>query len=52
MVSDLIIFARESGQLPGEIAEWLVWPLYYAGQFLIATGVVQTVLERSGKTAR
>ena len=52
VVSDLIIFARESGQLPGEIAEWLVWPLYFAGQFLIATGVVQTVLERSGKTAR
>lgn len=52
VVSDLIIFARESGQLPSEIAEWLVWPLYYAGQFLIATGVVQTVLERSGKMAR
>lgn len=47
VVSDLIIFARESGQLPGEIAEWLVWPLYYGGQFLIATGVVQTIRGKS-----
>ena len=41
VVSDLLIFARESGQLPEAIGWWLVWPLYYAGQLLIATGVVR-----------
>lgn len=47
VVSDLIIFAREAGHMPRDIAEWLVWPLYYGGQFLIATGVIQTI--RRGK---
>ena len=47
VISDLVIFAREAGHLPTEWAEWLVWPLYYGGQFLIATGVVQTL--RKGK---
>ena len=41
LVSDLIIFAREGGLLPDSIAGWLVWPLYYAGVFMIATGIVQ-----------
>lgn len=43
VISDLVIFAREAAQMPAHIAEWLVWPLYYSGQFLIATGVVQTI---------
>ena len=43
VVSDLVIFARESGQIDGELAGWLVWPLYYAAQLMIATGVVQTL---------
>lgn len=43
VISDLVIFAREAAQMPADIAEWLVWPLYYSGQFLIATGVVQTI---------
>lgn len=47
VVSDLIIFAREAGHVPRDVAEWLVWPLYYGGQFLIATGVIQTI--RKGK---
>lgn len=42
VASDLIIFARESGQIPEAASVWLVWPLYYAGQFLIATGVART----------
>lgn len=41
--SDLLIFAREAQRLPEEITWWLIWPLYYAGQFLIATGVVRTM---------
>ncbi|EDL50330.1 lysoplasmalogenase [Erythrobacter sp. SD-21] len=47
VVSDLVIFAREAGHMSRGMAEWLVWPLYYGGQFLIATGVVQTL--RKGK---
>lgn len=42
VASDLLIFARMGGTL-GEPAHWLVWPLYYVGQFLICTGVVQTL---------
>jgi hypothetical protein len=41
VVSDLLIFAREAGRIDPSVAEWLVWPLYYIGQFLIVTGVVQ-----------
>ena len=47
VVSDLVIFAREADHMSLELSEWLVWPLYYGGQFLIATGVIQTI--RKGK---
>lgn len=43
VASDLLIFAAESGQAPRDVTDWLIWPLYYGGQFLIATGVVQTL---------
>jgi uncharacterized membrane protein YhhN len=43
VASDLLIFARLGGVLTPEITGWLVWPLYYAGQFLIATGVIRTL---------
>ena len=43
VVSDLLIFAREAGHITAEVGSWLIWPLYYGGQFLIATGVVQTI---------
>jgi hypothetical protein len=38
-----LIFAREGGHLPEALTWWTIWPLYYAGQFLIATGVVRTL---------
>ncbi len=41
VVSDLLIFAREADRIDPAFAEWLVWPLYYIGQFMIVTGVVQ-----------
>lgn len=41
VASDLLIFAGESGQVTEAAAWWLVWPLYYGGQFLIATGVIR-----------
>lgn len=43
VVSDLLIFAREAGQVSTGLADWLIWPLYYGGQFLIVTGVIQTL---------
>ncbi len=46
VASDLLIFAREAGALSPSVGEWLIWPLYYGGQFLIATGVVQTLRGR------
>lgn len=49
IVSDLLILGREGGGLGPAFADWLVWPLYYAAQFLIVTGVVQT-LRRGNRT--
>ena len=43
VASDLLIFAREGQHLPEAVTWWLVWPLYYVGQLLIATGVVRTM---------
>lgn len=43
VLSDLLIFAGMSGHVGEEITSWLVWPLYFSGQFLIATGVIQTL---------
>lgn len=40
VASDLIIFAREAGAISDQVGHWTIWPLYYSGQFLIATGVV------------
>lgn len=43
VVSDLVLFAQEAGHISRDLSDWLVWPLYYSGQFLIATGVIQTI---------
>ncbi len=43
VISDLCIFAREASVLPEAVTAWLIWPLYFGGQFLIATGVVQAL---------
>lgn len=43
VVSDLLIFARMGGDGLGNVPHWLIWPTYYIGQFLICTGVVQTL---------
>lgn len=43
LVSDQLIFAR-MGPLSGSVLpELLIWPTYYFGQFLICTGVIQTL---------
>ncbi len=49
VVSDLLIFARIGGHADQSITGWLVWPLYFAGQFLIATGVIQTLRKAPGE---
>ena len=43
LASDLFIFAGEGGVLPRDVTMWLVWPLYFAGQALIASGIVSTL---------
>ena len=43
LVSDLLIFARMGPMENSVIPELLIWPLYYFGQFMIATGIVRTL---------
>ncbi|HWK67891.1 MAG TPA: lysoplasmalogenase family protein [Rhizobiaceae bacterium] len=46
LVSDLLIFA-ESGPLQYSVVpQVMAWPIYYLGQFLIATGIAQTLRKR------
>lgn len=40
VVSDWFIFARLGGRIDPDVARLLIWPLYFAGQALIARGVV------------
>ncbi|MEO9462983.1 MAG: lysoplasmalogenase family protein [Marinomonas sp.] len=52
VISDWLIFAQ-MGVLEGSaLPEWLVWPFYFAAQFLIATGVVQTLRGEHPETAK
>lgn len=41
--SDWLIFSELGPYDLGSIPAWLIWPLYFAGQLMIATGVVQTL---------
>jgi hypothetical protein len=43
VMSDFLIFAREGVLADSFVPQWFVWPLYFAGQVLIATGVIQTL---------
>ncbi len=43
LASDLFIFAGEGGALSKDVTLWLVWPLYFGGQALIAWGVVSVL---------
>ena len=47
LASDLFIFAGEGGVLGMDVTMWLVWPLYFAGQALIAWGVVGTLAKEA-----
>ncbi len=53
VLSDMLIFNRSSVYDLGSLPDIAIWPLYYIGQFLIATGVVQTLrgdLPKSAET--
>jgi len=43
VISDLLIFARMDILAYSPVPDWLIWPAYYLGQFMIATGVIQTL---------
>ncbi|MDG6078203.1 lysoplasmalogenase [Erythrobacter litoralis] len=43
VASHLLIIARETNHVQADTANLFIWPLYFVGQFLIATGVVQTI---------
>jgi len=43
IVSDWLIFSRFGPISLEPVPTYLIWPLYYAGQLMIATGVVQTL---------
>lgn len=43
VVSDWLIFARMGPLQLEALADLFVWPLYYAGQLMIATGIVQVL---------
>lgn len=43
VISDWLIFGRMGPYDLGLVPDLAVWPLYFAGQLMIATGVVQTL---------
>ncbi len=46
VLSDVLLFA-EMGPLEGSpVPQYLVWPIYYLGQLLVAVGVAQTLRKR------
>lgn len=47
VASDLLIFARMGTLATSPLPDLLIWPLYYFGQFLIASGVVGELRKRS-----
>ena len=51
VVSDLLIFARLGGRIDPAMAGWLVWPIYFTGQFLITTGVIQSLRKGDAQAA-
>ena len=47
VASDLLIFARMGPLGASPLPGFLIWPLYYLGQFLICTGVVSALRRKS-----
>ena len=51
VMSDLLIFSRFGPLEDSVVPDYLIWPTYYFGQFLICTGVIQT-LRKAKMTSR
>ena len=51
VISDFLIFSEMGPVDLAPVPGLLIWPLYYLGQFLIATGVVQALLNDRLSTA-
>ena len=49
VVSDWLIFSRMGALDLAPLPDLLIWPLYYFGQFLIATGVVQALRRHAAR---
>lgn len=43
LMSDMLIFADAGFAQDNPVSALLIWPLYFIGQFMIATGIVQTL---------
>ncbi len=43
VAADILTVAQMRPVPVGAYVEWFIWPLYYCGQFLICTGVIQTL---------
>ena len=43
VISDWLIFSQLGTFDLGVLPHYLIWPIYFSGQFMIATGVVQTL---------
>lgn len=43
VLSDWLIFSQQSVLAESQLTHLAIWPIYYLGQFMIATGVVQTL---------
>lgn len=43
VISDWLIFSQVGFIGENPVAQWLIWPIYYVGQFMIATGIIQTL---------
>jgi len=52
VISDWLIFSRMGSIDLAPLPDLLVWPTYYAGQFMIATGVVQTLASERREAAQ
>ena len=43
LIANMLLFAQMGPLSSSAVPEILVWPIYYLGQFLICTGVIQTL---------
>lgn len=51
IVSDWLIFFNIGAENANSVTSLLIWPLYFSGQFLIATGVIQTLRRELPETS-